>query len=77
METGVDYGPLPEHERQRPLVEFDARVALAWKLTVDDLQVMFDDFTTDTVPLAYRDTLTDRLRELTWRCWTRRVLRPA
>jgi len=34
-------------------------------LTVDDLQIMFDDFTADAVPSVYRDALTDRLRELT------------
>ena len=64
-ETGVEYGPLPDQERQRHLVEIDARVALAWKLTVDDLQIMFKDFTTDAVPPAYRDAMTRRLRELT------------
>ncbi len=63
--TGVEYGPLSEQERQRLLVEIDARVALAWKLTVDDLQIMFKDFTTDAVPPAYRDAITNHFRELT------------
>ena len=64
-ETGVDYGPLSEQERQQLLVEIDARVAQAWKLNDGDLQTMFDDFTTDTVPPAYREAMTRRLRELT------------
>ena len=63
--TGVAYGPLSEQERQRLLVEIDARVSLAWNLTGDDLKIMFDNFTTDAVPPAYRDAMTRRLRELT------------
>ena len=47
--AGVDVGPLGQAERQRLLVEIDARVAHAWDLTPDDLAVMFDDFTTDAV----------------------------
>lgn len=53
-------GPLV-HKRPQGIT----RVALAWQLTVDDLQIMFDDFTADAVPSVYRDALTDRLRELT------------
>ena len=64
-ETGVEYGPLPDQERQRHLVEIDARVALAWDLTDHHLMIMFKDFTTDAVPPAYRDAMTRRLRELT------------
>ena len=64
-ETGVDYGPLPEQERQQLLVEIDARVALAWDLTDHHLMIMFKDFTTDAVPPAHRDAVTTRLRELT------------
>ena len=62
--TGVDYGPLAGQDRQQLIVEIDARVALAWELTNDDLRIMFDDFTTDAVPPAHRDAVTRRLREL-------------
>ena len=62
--AGVDVGPLDQAERQRLLVEIDARVARAWDLTPDDLAVMFDDFTTDAVSGGYRSDLVSRLREL-------------
>lgn len=63
--TGVEIGPLDAIERQRLLVDIDARVARAWKLTPDDLVVMLEDFTTDAVPPAYRTALLSRLIELT------------
>ena len=62
--VGVECGPLPEDERRRLRVEIDARVAHAWGLTEADLAVMFDDFTIDAVPPAYRSALVDRLVEL-------------
>ena len=62
--SGVDVGPLSQVERQRLLVEIDARVARAWDLTPDDLAVMFDDFTTDAVSGGYRADLLVRLGEL-------------
>jgi len=62
--AGVECGPLHEDERRRLRVEIDARVAHAWKLTEADLAVMFEDFTTDAVPPAYRSALLDRLAEL-------------
>lgn len=62
--VGVECGPLPEHERQRLRAEVDAWVARAWQLTEDDLGVVFDDFTTDAVPLAYRSAVRERLAEL-------------
>ena len=62
--TGVECGPLPEDERRRLRVEIDAQVAHAWRLTGDDLAVMFNDFTTDAVPPTYRDALVNRLAEL-------------
>lgn len=62
--TDVECGPLPAPQRQRLLVDIDARVARAWNLTDEDLQVMFGDFSTDAVPPAYREALINRLREL-------------
>ncbi|MDE0702025.1 MAG: hypothetical protein OXH61_15030 [Acidimicrobiaceae bacterium] len=62
--TGVECGPLTTDEHQRLRVEIDARVARGWNLTVEDLRIMFDDFTTDAVSSDYRTALVDRLREL-------------
>ena len=63
--TGVEFGPLDPVERQRLLVEIDARVARAWELTPADLAYMFEDFTTDAVPEGHRLDLLSRLKELT------------
>ena len=52
--TGVECGPLAPAERQRLRVEIDARVARAWNLTADDMEVIFRDFTEDAVTPAYR-----------------------
>ena len=60
----MEVGPLDPSERQRLLVEIDARVAHAWNLTPDDLAVMFDDFTIDAVSEGYRTDLSARLVEL-------------
>jgi len=62
--TGVEAGPLDEDERERLRVEVDALVADAWSLDEGDLDVIFDDFTLDAVPAAYRDRLHARLAEL-------------
>ena len=62
--AGVACGPITEDEHQRLRVEIDAQVAHAWHLGEADLGVIFDDFTTDAVPPAYRSALLDRLAEL-------------
>ncbi|MCY3850952.1 MAG: hypothetical protein OXF75_09155 [Acidimicrobiaceae bacterium] len=62
--TEVECGPLTADERQRLLVDIDARVARTWHLTAKDLEIMFSDFTTDAVSTDYRTVLIDRLREL-------------
>ena len=62
--TGVVCGALPDAERDRLRIEIDARVARVWDLTADDLEVMFEDFTTQAVPVAYRTALLRRLEEL-------------
>ena len=59
-----DSGPLDEAERDRLRVEIDARVARSWDLNVDDLDVMFSDFTTNAVPEGYRSALVARFEEL-------------
>lgn len=62
--TGVQVGPLDDDERDRLRVEIDARVARAWGLSGNDVEVMLDDFTVDAVPLAYRSRLLERLGAL-------------
>jgi hypothetical protein len=62
---GIEPRPLPDEERERLLVEIDARVAAAWRLTSDDLDVMFGDFTANAVSPSHRSRLASRLTELT------------
>ena len=62
--TGVEVGPLEDAERQRLLVEIDARVARSWSLTPAELAFIFDDFTTDAVSEHYRADLLARFGEL-------------
>jgi hypothetical protein len=62
---GVDLDPLRDDEREGLRVEIDARVARAWSLTSEDLEVLLADFTTDAVPPGYRQRLGRRLAELT------------
>ncbi len=61
---GFEAGPLPDDERRRLRVEIDARVARAWELTGDDLEVLLRDFTVGAVPPDYRSQLRARLAEL-------------
>ncbi len=51
-------------ERQWLRIEIDARVARAWDLDLDDLEVLLSDFSERAVPPAYRRALRSRLREL-------------
>jgi len=60
----VETGPLGDGERERLRVEIDARVARAWSLTAEDLDVLLADFTLDAVPPGYRRRLAERLAEL-------------
>lgn len=62
--VGVEVGPLDEAERTRLRVEIDARVARSWRLSADDLNIMFSDFTANAVPEANRSALIARLEEL-------------
>ena len=62
--VGVEVGSLGDDEREELRVEIDARVARAWALTSDDLEVLLADFTADAVPPAYRHRLAERLAEL-------------
>ena len=62
--VGVETGPLGDGERERLRVEIDARVARAWSLTAEDLDVLLADFTLAAVPAGYRRRLAARLAEL-------------
>jgi ABC-type Fe3+/spermidine/putrescine transport system ATPase subunit len=61
---GIEPGPLSDDERERLRVEIDARVARAWSLTAEDLEVLLADFTLDAVPANYRRHLAERLDDL-------------
>ena len=61
--VGVSCDPLDPGERQRLRVEIDARVARAWKLTVDDMEVIFRDYTEDAVTPEHREAVVERLGE--------------
>jgi hypothetical protein len=62
--TGVDVGPLEDEQRARLLADIDARVARAWGLSADELEVIFRDFTLDAVTADYRDRVRVRFAEL-------------
>ncbi len=61
---GVEVGTLTDDERLDLIVDIDARVALSWRLTSDDLEVMLQDFTMDAVTAEHRAALIERLVEL-------------
>lgn len=60
----ISSDPLQDDDRARLRIEIDARVARAWDLTIDDLDVLLRDFTLDAVSAAYRRKLRERLIEL-------------
>ena len=63
-ETGVECGLLLDADRTELRVEIDARVARAWGLGPDDLDVIYEDFTANALPAAYRTRLSRRLKAL-------------
>lgn len=63
-ETGVECGPLPDADRAELRLEIDARVARAWGLGPGDLEVVYEDFTHNALPPAYRRELCRRLKAL-------------
>ncbi len=52
--AGVEWGPLPEAQRNDLRAEIDALVARAYGLTGDELRFIFTDFTENAVTPAYR-----------------------
>lgn len=61
--TDVECVQLSDEERTHLRVEIDAQVARVWDLTPDELEVIFEDFTTDAVPEDYRQAVRDRFAE--------------
>jgi hypothetical protein len=62
--TGIECGSRDPDERDGLRADIDARVARAWGLAADDLEVVFADFTPAAVPEAYRDLVRQRFTEL-------------
>jgi len=62
--AGVECDPLADDRREALLVDIDARVAHAWDLTADELEVVFADFTLDAVPESYREHIRARFAAL-------------
>jgi hypothetical protein len=62
--AGVECSPLTDNEHETLRVDIDARVARAWDLTADELEVVFSDFTLDAVPESYRERVRARFAEL-------------
>jgi len=58
--AGVEVERLDDDERARLRAEIDARVAQAWGLTPAELELVFEDFTEDAVPPAYREMVRQR-----------------
>ena len=58
--TDVEVEQLDDDERTRLRAEIDAHVARAWGLTPSEIELVFDDFTEDAVPLAYREAVRQR-----------------
>jgi hypothetical protein len=58
--TDIEVEQLDDDERTRLRAEIDACVAQAWGLTPAELELVFDDFTEDAVPLAYRAAVRQR-----------------
>ena len=63
-ETGVECGSLLDADQTELRLEIDARVARAWGLGPDDLEVIYEDFTHNALPPGYRRGLSRRLKAL-------------
>jgi hypothetical protein len=63
-DLGVEIGPLSEEAQEDLRLEIDARVARAWGLTKEDLDVLLADFSPDSVPPSYREKFHERLADL-------------
>jgi hypothetical protein len=63
---GIEPAMLAEDERMALRARVDALLARAYGLAVDDLSVLFADFTVDAVPERHRDLMRGELERL-WR----------
>ena len=62
-EAGVEFGPLPEGDRDDMRAEIDALVANAYGLSADELRFVFTDFTDNAVPQSYRDLVITKFEQ--------------
>lgn len=62
--AGIKVEALDDEERTKLRVDIDARLARAWGLNAEELEVIFSDFTSSAVPPAYRDRVRRRFAEL-------------
>jgi hypothetical protein len=62
--VGTKVASLDAEKRGMLRADIDARLARAWQLTADELEVIFSDFTSSAVPAAYRDRVRARYAEL-------------
>ena len=61
--AGVEFGPQEAEERARAMAEIDALVARAYGLDVDDLEIVFNDFTEAAMPPAYRELVREAFND--------------
>jgi hypothetical protein len=61
---GTTVGVLPDDERLALRARVDALVAFSYRLTSNDLEVIFADFTADAVPAAHRTALREEFDRL-------------
>jgi hypothetical protein len=61
---GIKPQELNPAERDGLRADIDARVARAWGLSTEDLQLMFEDFTLGAVPPDYRHLVLERVAEI-------------
>jgi len=62
--TGVVAGPLTADERSDLRASIDAQVAHSWRLTAEEITVLFADFTSGAVPNEHRDRVLSHLASL-------------
>ena len=63
-ETGMEWGPLTDAQRNDKRAEIDALVAHAYGLTEDELRFIFTDFTENAVSPAYRRLVLEKFEGL-------------
>ena len=62
-EAGVEFGPLPEGDRDDMRAEIDALVAHAYGLSADELRLIFTDYPDKAVPRTYQDLVMSKFEQ--------------